>query len=72
MVLLANGEWRDALRLNPGVVGLVAGMGGVAFYAAGVLALRLEPWRPRLAGWRWVFGAAFVLNWAYVIWAGRA
>ena len=71
LVLLANGEWRDALRLNPGVVGLVAGMGGVAFYAAGVLVLRLEPWRPRLSGWRWVVGAAFVLNWAYVIWAGR-
>jgi len=71
LALLIGGEWMSALKLNPGVVGLVAGMGVAVIYAAGVLVLRLEPWRPRVPAWRWVVGAALVVNWVYVAWAGR-
>lgn len=71
LMLLGNGQWMDALALNPGVVAASVGMGVAAIYAAAVLVLRLEPWRPRLAAWRLMLAAVFILNWAYVIWAGR-
>jgi len=71
LALLVGGRWLEALRLNPGVVALVAGTGVVAMYAAAVLVLRLEPWRPRVPAWRLVLGAAFVLNWMYLVWVGR-
>lgn len=71
LALLAAGEWREAVKLNPGVMALVAGVVVAAMYAAAVLVFRFEPWRPRMPAWRWVLGAAFVLNWVYLVWAGR-
>jgi len=71
LILLAGGEWREAVRLNPGIVAAVVGMGGAALYAALVLLWRFEPWRPRVVVWRWALVAAFLGNWVYVVWAGR-
>lgn len=71
LALLVGGEWREAVKLNPGVTVLVAVVVVAAMYAAAVLVFRLEPWRPRVPAWRWVLGAAFVLNWVYLVWAGR-
>lgn len=71
VLLLAAGEWREALVTNPGVVLAVAAAGGAVVYAAAVLVFRLEPWRPRVPAWRWMVGAGFALNWVYLVWAGR-
>lgn len=71
LLFLLGGEWQAALQLNPGVV-CAGGLFLVAnVYAAGVLVLRLGPWRPVLRGWRWALGAAVVLNWAYLLAVSR-
>lgn len=71
LLFLLGGEWQAALQLNPGAV-LAAGLFLLAnLYAAGVLILRLGPWRPVLCAWRWALGAAVVLNWAYLLAVSR-
>lgn len=70
-VLLLQGDWWRALVLNPGVVlGAVASAGAV-LYAGAVIFFRLEPWRPRLHGWRWWLAAAVAANWIYLLAVSR-
>lgn len=71
---LVGGAPLEALVWNPGAVvamvfGILAG-----FYAACVLVLRLEPWRPFGAGalwWKVALVAAIAGNWVYLLFAGR-
>ncbi len=70
-VLLLQGDWWRALVLNPGVaLGAVAFV-AVALYASAVIFFRLEPWRPRLQGWRWWLAAAVGANWLYLLVVSR-
>lgn len=73
LLCLARGEWFEALAMNPGAaMGLLA-LAVLNIYAAGVVLLRIEPWRPALAwsGWRWMVAAALAANWVYLLAAGR-
>jgi hypothetical protein len=75
VLLLFGGQWVEAWRMNPGVLAALTLLLGANLYAAAVVFLRLEPWRPRGAGgwpWRWVIGGGVALNWIYLIAAGRA
>ena len=70
-VLLLQGDWWLALVLNPGVaLGAVAFV-AVALYASAVIFFRLEPWRPRLQGWRWWVAVAVAANWLYLLAVSR-
>lgn len=75
LLLLVRGDWGTALLMNPGVA-LAAVLGAaVSLYAAGVVFLKLPPWRPSWAArfrWRWLALAAVVANWIYLLAAGRA
>ncbi len=61
--------------MNPAaVLGLLV-LAGITAYAAMVVLLRMDPWRPPEAvrlHWRWMAVAAFVANWVYLLAAGRA
>jgi hypothetical protein len=72
LLLLAGGDWKEALLLNPGVVFAVAALLAAVLYAAVVLLFRFEPLRPRVPGWRWVVLVALGVNWVYLLVAGRA
>jgi len=65
------GDWPAALHLNPGLVFATGLLFLANVYAAGVLALRIGPWRPVLRGWRWVLGGAVVANWFYLLAVSR-
>lgn len=75
MDLLRHGEVLTALTMNPGAVAGVLGLGLLGLYAAGVLWFRLEPLRPVARSGRiirLVFFAVLVINWVYLLLAGRA
>jgi len=75
VLLLTEGHWLEAVRMNPALVlalPLLAVAGG---YCAAVLVFRLEPWRPRALAavpWRWLAVAVLAANWIYLLAAGRA
>lgn len=74
MLCLAHGQWSEALALNPGAVLGVALGGALSIYAAAVLLLRLDPWRPAWINARrgcWLLAGAAAINWAYLIAAAR-
>lgn len=74
VILLSSGSWADALALNPAAVLLVPLLAAAALYAAIVLLFRLDPWRPvwaRRIPWRWLAVAALLVNWVYLLAAGR-
>jgi hypothetical protein len=72
--LLAAGRWSEALRMNPAAALLPPGLAAANLYAAAVVLLRLEPWRPaplaRLP-WRWIFALLLLANWTYLLATGR-
>ena len=70
-VLLLQGNWWRALVLNPGVVFGAMVLTAAALYAAAVVFFRLEPWRPRLHGWRWWLAAGVAANWLYLLVVSR-
>jgi len=70
-VLLLQGDWWRALVLNPGVALGAVALVAVALYASAVVFFRLEPWRPRLQGWRWWLAAAVASNWLYLLAVSR-
>lgn len=75
MLLLAGGQWSQALVLNPAAVLFVPLLVAANLYAIAVLALRLEPWRPaflRGGAWRWAAASVVLANWLYLLAAGRA
>lgn len=65
--LLLQREWWHALALNPGVVVAAVLLVLAVLYASAVLILRVEPWRPRVRGWRWMLAAAVAANWLYLL-----
>ena len=61
--------------MNPGAVLLVPVLGALSAYAALVLALRREPWRPawlQRVPWRAALLLAVLGNWIYLLVSGRA
>jgi hypothetical protein len=40
-------------------------------YALAVVLFRMEPWRPRLSGWRWLLALAVAANWLYLLTVSR-
>ena len=70
-VFLLRGDWWQALVLNPGVVLGAVALFAAAFYSVAVIFFRLEPWRPRLQGWRWWLAAAVAANWLYLLAVSR-
>lgn len=70
-VLVLQGEWWQALILNPGVVLGSAVLAGVSVYALAVVLFRMEPWRPRFSGWRWLLAAGVAANWLYLLTVSR-
>ena len=70
-VLVLQGEWGRALILNPGVVLGSAVVAAAGVYALAVVLLRMEPWRPRFSGWRWMLAVAVAANWLYLLTVSR-
>ena len=70
-VLVLQGEWWRALILNPGVVLGSAVVAAAGVYALAVVLFRMEPWRPRFSGWRWLLAAAVAANWLYLLMVSR-
>ncbi len=73
LLCIARGEWLEAFAMNPGAVVGICALIALNVYAAAVVFLRFEPWRPASArnGWRWMFAAALAANWVYLLAAGR-
>jgi hypothetical protein len=71
-VLVLQGEWWRALILNPGVVLGSAVVAAAGVYALAVVLLRMEPWRPRFSGWRWMLAVAVAANWLYLLTVSRS
>ena len=70
-VLVLQGEWWRALILNPGVVLGSVVLAAASVYALAVLLFRIEPWRPRFSGWRWLLAAVVAANWLYLVTVSR-
>ena len=70
-VLVWQGEWWRALILNPGVVLGSVVLAAASVYALAVLLFRIEPWRPRFSGWRWLLAAVVAANWLYLLTVSR-
>lgn len=69
--LLLSGDWPAAWRLNPGAVAGAFALALLTIYAAVILILRREPWRPRLPGWRWWVAGGLTANWLYLLLVSR-
>jgi hypothetical protein len=75
LLLLAGGHWLDALQMNPVAVLALPFFAAANIYAATVLLLQLEPWRPSTLAvlpWRWIAAGVLLVNWMYLLAAGRA
>lgn len=75
VILLLSGHVANAWAMNPGAVLLVPVLGALSAYAALVLALRREPWRPawlQRVPWRAALLLAVLGNWIYLLVSGRA
>jgi formate hydrogenlyase subunit 3/multisubunit Na+/H+ antiporter MnhD subunit len=57
--------------LNPGIVLGSAVLAAAGVYALAVVLFRMEPWRPRLSGWRWLLALAVAANWLYLLTVSR-
>jgi hypothetical protein len=74
MMALIGGSPLDALAWNPGAVLAFALVSAAGIYAASVLALHMNPWRPafvRSGSWKFAFLAGMAANWIYLLCAGR-
>lgn len=69
--LLLSGDWSAAWRMNPGAVAAALVLFLLAIYAASILLLRREPWRPRVPGWRWWVAGGVAANWLYLLLVSR-
>jgi len=75
LFLLMQGQPAVAIGMNPAVVLASLLLFLALLYAVSILVFRLEPWRPSMLrgkSWRFVVAAGLLLNWVYLLLAGRA